>query len=177
MEVKDCYYLGYISKTFGYKGEVVCYLDVDDPEYYEKLESVFIHLEGKLVPFFIDKITFRPTDNEAVIAFEHVDTEEKALHICGNEMYLPLEKLPALSGNQFYFHEITGFLVIDAEKGPVGRVEQVLEFPGNPVLQLKKGNKEVLVPASDEIIEKIDREKKEIRIHAPDGLIDLYLAE
>ncbi len=177
MDIKDCYYLGFISKTFGYKGEVVCYLDVDDPEYYEKLESVFIHLEGKLVPFFIEKITFRPSGNEAVIAFEHVDTEEKALHLCGNEMYLPLEMLPPLSGKQFYFHEITGFEVIDAEKGVVGIVEKVLELPGNPVMQLKKGNKEVLVPASDAIIEKVDRKKKEIYIQAPEGLIDLYLEE
>jgi 16S rRNA processing protein RimM len=35
MNQNDCFYLGYVTKTFGYKGEVVIYLDVDDPSYYK----------------------------------------------------------------------------------------------------------------------------------------------
>ena len=37
-------------------------------------------------------------------------------------------------------------------------------------------DKEILVPAIDEIFEKIDRENKTIYINAPDGLIDIYLS-
>ncbi len=36
-------------------------------------------------------------------------------------------------------------------------------------------NSEILVPMTDEIILKVDRENKLIEIDAPEGLIDIYL--
>jgi len=40
MNKDDFYYLGKIAKPFGSKGQVVAYLDVDEPSQYKKLESV-----------------------------------------------------------------------------------------------------------------------------------------
>lgn len=177
MNQEDCFYLGYVTKPFGYKGEVVIHLDVDDPNQYQHLESVFILLGGKLIPFFVQKISLRPNANTAVVQFQDVDTAEKAQHISGCEMFLPLQFLPPLKGNSFYFHEITGYQVVDKSKGNLGPVEKVLEFPGNPVIQIQVGKKEVLIPANDEIIERLDRSKKTLYINAPEGLIDLYLNE
>jgi 16S rRNA processing protein RimM len=177
MKTEDCFYLGYVTKTFGYKGEVVIYLDTDDPAYYQTLESVFILLGGKLIPFFMEKINLRVNSNEATVKFQNFDSEEKANQLTGHEVYLPLTMLPPLSGNKFYFHEIIGFQVVDAVKGELGPVEKVLEFPNNPVLQIKVGYKEVLVPARDEFISRVDREARIIFIETPEGLIDLYLDE
>ena len=39
---------------------------------------------------------------------------------------------------------------------------------------IKSGDKEILIPSVDEIIQKIDRKEKEIHIIAPEGLIELY---
>ncbi|MBW6498273.1 MAG: ribosome maturation factor RimM [Bacteroidales bacterium] len=177
MKQDDCYYLGYVTKTFGYKGEVFIFLDVDDPSYYKELESVFILLGGKLIPFFVQKISLRPNSPEAVVRFQDVDTPEKAQHLAGSELYLPLELLPPLKGNAFYFHEIVGYEVIDKQYGDLGKITGVLEFPGNPVFQIQAGKKEVLIPANDQIIERLDRQNKKIHINAPEGLIDLYLNE
>lgn len=175
MNQDDCFYLGYVTKPFGFKGEVVIHLDVDDPNHYQNLESVFILLGGKLIPFFVQKISIRPNGNIAVVKFQDVDTAEKAQHISGSEMYLPLQFLPPLKGNSFYFHEIIGYQVIDKNKGKLGQVANVLEFPGNPVFQIQAGKKEVLIPANDDFIEGLDRPNKTLFINAPEGLIDLYL--
>ena len=56
MREEDCYQLGEVIKTHGLKGEVSVLLDVDFPEEYSELESVFLQMEGNLVPFFIDSI-------------------------------------------------------------------------------------------------------------------------
>lgn len=41
----------------------------------------------------------------------------------------------------------------------------------------KKGDKELLIPITDQIITKVDRENKTIEVSTPDGLVDLYLGE
>jgi len=153
------------------------YLDVDDPSYYNALESVFIQIEGKLVPFFIQNIKFRPKRAEAVVRFQDVDTPEKAQRLIGSDLYLPIEFISPLKGEAFYFHEIVGYEVIDKQKGALGKITSVLEFPGNPVFQIQSGKKEVLIPANDDFIEKLDRKNKKIYLNAPEGLIDLYLNE
>lgn len=177
MKTEDCFYLGYVTKTFGFKGEVVVYLDTDDPESYKSLESVFILMEGKLIPFFIEKIQLRVNSNDAIVQFQHVDSEQKALQITGQEVYLPLSMLPPLKGNRFYFHEVLGFRVIDQQKGDLGLIDQVLDYPGNPVFQIQASGKEILIPARDEFIVQLDREKRILYLQAPEGLIDLYLNE
>ena len=52
MEIKDCYNLGRITKAWGYKGQVVIFLDVDTPEDYAGLDSAFVEVKGKLIPYF-----------------------------------------------------------------------------------------------------------------------------
>ncbi len=175
MKTSDCYYLGYVTKTFGYKGEVSLFLDVDDPLVYKKMESVFILLGEKLVPFFIEALTFRPNSREAYARFQGVDTEERAVQLCGNELYMPLAFLPKLTGDSFYYHEIEGFEAIDKHMGSIGVVEQVIDLPGNPLLQVKKGYQEILIPLRDEFISQVDREHRKVFLEAPEGLIDIYL--
>ena len=173
MKKEDCFYLGIITKPFGYKGELVCYFDVDDPTYYETLDSVLIELEAGLVPFLIESL--RLNNHNAYIKLQDVKTEDTLLLI-KKEMYLPLQRLPKLKGNKFYFHEVIGFEVIDKTKGLIGKIEKIMDHPAQPILQILHGNgKEILIPIADDIVLEVDRKNKKINIQAPDGLIDLYL--
>jgi 16S rRNA processing protein RimM len=173
MNKNDCFNLGHITKTSGIKGEVVFYLDVDDPSHYRKLDSLFIELNGQLIPFFIESLQLRK--NAAVVKLEGIDSAERAADLVKAQLWLPLSLLPPLKGTKFYFHEVIGFAVIDNVKGNIGTVEKVLDFPQQEILQVKNGEKEILVPVLKHIVKKVDRSAKVIEIEAPEGLIDLYL--
>lgn len=172
MTKEECYYLGKITKPFGVKGQVVFYLDVDVPEEYSELDSVLVDIKGSLVPYFIKNLNLN--GNKAVVEFEELNTEE-SLSLVGHELYLPLTLLPKLTGNQFYYHEVVGFRVIDDEYGDIGTIASVIEYPAQPLFQIMKGDTEILVPVIDQVILKVDRKEKTIYIHAPNGLINLYL--
>lgn len=175
MNIDACFELGFILKTHGIQGEVTFVLDVDTPEDYKGLESVFIGINGKLVPFFIDKIQI--TGEKAIVRLEDVNTLEKAEGIVGNTLYLPLQNLPQLDEDQFYYHDIIGYRIIDEVKGPLGIVANIYELPGQDVLAMTYWEKEVLIPITDEIVTGADREIKEVYVVLPDGLLEVYLED
>jgi 16S rRNA processing protein RimM len=174
MNKDDFYYLGKIAKPFGSKGQVVAFLDVDEPLHYRKLESVYLDLDGEWVPFVIEAVEIQ-VGRKVLLHFEDVNTAEDAAAYTGREMYLSLASLPPLKGKKFYYHEIKGFSVIDAVHGFIGTLVKVMDLPRQSLLQIASGDKEILIPLVDEIIVKVDRKKKELHIRAPEGLIDIYL--
>jgi 16S rRNA processing protein RimM len=173
MDKKDCFNLGYISKTVGNKGELLLILDVDDVKRYQKLESVFVEINKQLVPFFITHIELR--GNGAKVTFDGIDNTDKAEEITRTSLYLPLSYLPALKGKKFYYHEIQGYAAKDKVFGDIGIIEGVLDYPTQALFQIKKDSLEILIPVKEEFIISIDRINKIIEFNAPEGLIDIYL--
>lgn len=174
MKKEDCFYLGKIVKKYSFKGEVLAKLDTDQPELYEHLDAMFIALRNNLIPFFIEHSQLHKS-NLLRLKFEEVETEEDADALIKSELYLPLELLPKLEGNKFYFHEVTGFKVIDNSHGAIGFVKSVNDNTAQALFEIDKDGVEILIPVNDEIIQKVDRDQKTIYIEAPEGLIELYL--
>ncbi len=174
MQKSDCFYLGKIVSKYSYKGEVLVKLDTDKPEIYENMESVFVSLGNNLIPFFITRCRLHKS-NLLRIDFEEVNEEADADRIMGFELYLPLTFLPKLEGNQFYFHEIIGFTLLDSVHGNIGIVQNVNDTTSQALFEVEKNGKQLLIPINDEIITKVDRKSKTIYVTAPKGLVDLYL--
>ena len=174
MRKEECFYLGKIAKKFSFKGEVLLFLDTDEPELYENMESVFVEFNNNLVPFFIESSSLHKNDFLRV-QFEDVDNEEEADKILGCPIYLPLSMLPKLSGNKFYFHEVIGFEIEDKRLGVFGKIVSINDTSAQPLFEVLNGNVEILVPMIDQFLVKIDRENKKVIMDLPEGLVEMYL--
>lgn len=174
MRKEDCFYLGKIAKKFSFKGEVLLYLDTDEPELYENMESVFVEFNKNLVPFFIENSSLHKNDFLRV-QFEDVDSEEEADSILNCDVYLPLNMLPKLSGNKFYFHEVIGFEIEDKRVGIFGKIVSINDSSAQPLFEVLNGEVEILIPMIDQFLVKIDRENKKVIMDLPEGLIEMYL--
>lgn len=174
MHKKECFYLGKVARKFSFKGEVLVFLDTDEPELYQNLESVFVELNKTLVPFFIEKSALHK-DKFLRVRFEDVETEAEADAIMNCEVYLPLSMLPKLEGNKFYYHEIIDFDVEDLRLGNIGKMVRVNDSNAQPLFEIDKDGIGILVPMIDAFIIKIDRANKKVILDTPVGLVDLYL--
>ena len=174
MRKEDCFYLGKIAKKFSFKGEVLLYLDTDEPELYEDMESVFVEFNKNLVPFFIKNSSLHKNDFLRV-QFEDVDSEAEADSIMNCEVYLPLDRLPKLSGNKFYFHEVIGFEIEDKRLGVFGKIVSINDSTAQPLFEVLNGEVEMLIPMIDQFLVEIDRKSKKVVMDLPEGLVEMYL--
>ncbi len=175
MRKEECFYLGKIVSKHGYKGDVLAKLDTDDPELYENMESVFVSLGDNLVPFFILQSRLHKS-SLLRIRFEDIKDEAGANSIMGTELYLPLNMLPKLSGNKFYYHEVIGFILQDKTHGNIGTIVSINDSGSQALFVAEKEGKELLLPITDEIIIEVDREEGTIYVQAPEGLVELYFS-
>ncbi|MBW8241928.1 ribosome maturation factor RimM [Muricauda oceani] len=175
MRKEDCFYLGKVVSKYSFKGEVLVKLDTDEPDIYENMESVLVSLGNNLVPFFIDRCRLHKS-NLLRIDFEEVKDEPTADKLIGSELYLPLTMLPPLKGNKFYYHEVIGFTIMDEAHGDIGVIESINDSASQDLFEIKKGEKELLIPVTDDIITKVDRENRTIHVKTPEGLVELYLS-
>lgn len=176
MTKDDCFELGHITKTHGINGEVVFFLDVDDPTEYEDLDTVLIEIRGELIPYFIESIVIHK--NRAIVALEDIETVEQAERLIKCGLYLPLDNLETIEDpDRFYYHEITGFQVIDSLTGPLGTVTAVYAMPTQDLVAMQYQGQEILIPINSAIVQGVDRAAKYLNVTLPDGLLDVYLSD
>lgn len=174
MKKDNCFYLGKIVKKYSFKGEVLAKLDTDEPELYENLDAIFLDLRGNLVPFFIEQSQLHKSDLLR-LKFEDITTEADADALIKTELYLPLELLPKLEGNKFYFHEVIGFKLIDEDFGEVGIIKSINDTTAQALFEVDRNGIELLIPMNDDFIKEVNRESKRMVMNLPEGLIELYL--
>ena len=114
----DMFELGRTLKPHGLKGEVAIKLDVDVPKHYASLDMVWVERQGTLVPYSINSISIRP--KTTVVQFDGRDDVDAAaaLSVTGC-CFLSLLCL-ALTGLQFYYHEVVGFCLDRPRYGLLG---------------------------------------------------------
>ncbi|WP_407483576.1 ribosome maturation factor RimM [Elizabethkingia meningoseptica] len=172
MRKEDCYFLGVITRRHGLSGNVILKMDTDQPEFYSKMESMFIEINGLLVPFFVEKISWSKGDALNIL-FKN-SNETLIDQIIGKSVYQPLSTLPELSGKQFYYHEVVGYEIKDTEGVSFGLIRSVNDQTAQHYFILVLNEKEIVVPMIKDWILDVDREAKVITMQLPDGLLDVF---
>jgi len=174
MKKKDCFFLAKIIKKYSFKGEVLAKLDTDQPELYKDLKVIFLEFNSSLIPYFIEKSKLHKS-NLLRLKFEDINSDTEADKLIKKNIYLPLNLLPKLKGNSFYYHEILGFEIIDLNYGSVGEIKSVNDNSSQALFEIEKNGKQILIPINDEFIKNVNRETKTIKVLTPPGLIDLFI--
>jgi 16S rRNA processing protein RimM len=174
MDKNQCFSLGKITKSHGLKGEVIIYLDVDDPEKYAKLDALFLDIKGQLIPFIIEQIQIR--GKKSILKIEDINTIEQAEPYINAEVWLPLNALPKLKGKSFYYHDVIGYSIFDlTANAAIGNIKAIYESTGNDLFAVDHEGIEILVPIVDEFISEINHNEKQITLKLPEGLLEVYL--
>ncbi len=168
--------LARILRPRGLRGEVAAEILTDFPERLPALGEVWL-AGSSASPRKIDvkKCWLSPSrGGQAIFHFAGIDSIEAAEPLRGFEIQVPLEQRAKLDPGNYFVGDLIGCEVWEpGASAALGAVRDV-EFPGGvPLLAVKTGDGEVLVPLAAEFCTRIDVKSKRIDVTLPDGLRDL----
>jgi 16S rRNA processing protein RimM len=165
---EEVYKIGRIGKAHGVKGEVSFMFDDD---VFDRVDAdyLILELDGILVPFFMEEYRFR-SDSTALVKFEDIDTQDRARELTNCDVYFP-RQLADDDEEELSWTFLVGFSIIDNQSDTVvGTIASIDDSTANILFELEDGR---LIPASEELITDIDKNKKTITIDLPEGILDL----
>ena len=173
MKKEDCYFLGKLTRRHGLHGNVFLKLDTDQPEMYNKLDAIFVDINGLLVPFFVAKQSWSKGET-LIVSFKN-SSESLVDQVVGKDVYLPLSGLPELTGNKFYYHEVVGFEIREEDGKMCGIIQTINDQTGQHYFVLDLAGKQIVIPIIRDWILELNREEKFLRMSLPEGLMDVFL--
>ena len=164
---EEVYKIGRLGKSHGIKGEISFQFDDD---VFDRVDADYLVLEidGILVPFFMEEYRFR-SDSLALVKFCDIDTQERASELTGCDVYFPRDladedDTPTLAS-------LVGFDLIEASNNKkVGTIASIDDSTANILFEMEDGK---LIPATDDLITRIDMQKRTITMQIPEGLLDI----
>ena len=160
-----------VVKVRGIRGEVAAELLTDFPERFEGLEElVAIDAQGARATLALEESWLH--GGRVILKFEGYETPEAAQALVGRELAVPEVDAVELEEDEFYDWQLIDCRVETVEGRDIGRVAEVLHTGAAPVLVIKEGKREHLIPLAASICVEIDREAKLIRVDPPEGLIE-----
>jgi 16S rRNA processing protein RimM len=162
--------LGKITKVSGYEGAVSVKLERNFTENIPEMESVFLEIEGRPVPFFISDIDYSGADI-LKLTFEGYDSDTKVNEFRGCKVFL---ESASVSDGRRDDYNLEGYKVYVGDNNLLGLITDVIENPGQWLINVQSsGKKNILIPLHEDFIVSIDKRKKVIIMDIPEGLTEI----
>ncbi len=162
-------------KTQGRRGEVTAELHTDFPERFAERKRLFaLDLQGQRREFQLEE--FWPHQDRMVLKFAGIDSISEAETLVGCELQIPQVERAELEAGAAYVGDLIGCTVLTVEGAAreLGRVEDVDFTAGEaPLLVVRAGKRELLVPFASEFVRSLDTAAKRIEMALPEGMLDL----
>jgi 16S rRNA processing protein RimM len=86
-----------------------------------------------------------------------VENRDAVAGLVGSSVWMSFENMKPLPEGEYYWREIIGLRVVTEDGEVLGRIESVFPTGSNDVYVCREGKKEILLPAINDVIRKIDK--------------------
>ncbi len=163
--------VGKLRRPHGVRGEILLEVLTDFPERFQA--GAVVYVGPRRVPLTLRSVrAFR--DDLLLVAFEGY-ADRDAVGVLRNQLVLvPAEEAPPLAEDEVYYHQLLGLQVVTDQGRPLGRLVEILETGANEVyiVRPEEGGPEILLPAIDEVVLKVDLEQGVMVVHLLEGLLE-----
>ncbi|MDH4152492.1 MAG: ribosome maturation factor RimM [Nitrospira sp.] len=163
--------VGRIERPFGVRGEVKVRSLSDVPGRLEGLTRVsLLATNGQTLETGVTHV--RRAGTSFILGLSAFTTPEQAGLWRGGLIRTVRGVVPELPAGQYYECDLVGLAVKTESGEPLGAVKEIWELPGNSLVVVRDGSKEVLIPAVKEFVVAVDLIARTMTVRLIDGLGD-----
>jgi 16S rRNA processing protein RimM len=163
--------VGKLTKTQGLKGEIRMQYYGNSPDELKLLKDArIVKSDGSAIDIELEKV--RESKNTHILKFKGVDSIDDAEKLIGSFVHIDIAELKELEKNEYYWDDLIGMSVYDNTGELIGRLASIFETAGNDVYVVKRGIKELLIPAIEDVIKEVDVDNKKMCVHLLKGMRD-----
>ncbi len=172
MDLDSLRRIGRLGKPWGHQGDLTVHLDAVEVDDLADAECLFVDVDGQKVPFFFTKLQEKGRD--VLVKFDDFHDPQAAAMLVGCDLYAPPGLLVEDDEEHWDSATLIGMQVADEAFGELGKVVALDGTDEHPVLVIRSGGQEVLVPLADELVVGIDAAQGILVVRTPPGLLELY---
>lgn len=159
--------IGRVLAPWGVRGEVKVELLTDWPDRFALLQRIYL---GKdLRPHVLER--FRLHKGKAILKLGDCESREAVDGLRGQFIQIPVEEAMPLGEDEYYEYQIIGLGVWTREGEYLGQVREVLYTGANDVYVVRGEDREILIPALEDVVLEVDLEGGRIIVELMEGLI------
>lgn len=163
--------LGKAVKAWGLKGELKVQPYADSMAIAEGSSTVSLRgADGDLVEYAVERV--RRAGPAWVLQLRGVQTIEQAERLVGCELVIPRSAAPTLPEGTYYQADLIGLRVVTEEGRALGRIVEILETGANDVYVVHGEGLEWLLPATKEVVRKVDLTREIMLVRLLEGMIE-----
>ena len=118
-------------------------------------------------------LSVNPHKNIFLMKLKNLNSMEEAEKYRGAEILIKKDSLSDKEEDEHFWHELIGLRVHLNTGKYIGTIEHILQTGSNDIYVVRKGEKEVLIPAIHDVVEEIDLKNNRIIVSEMEGLLDL----
>ena len=107
-----------------------------------------------------------------ILKLKGIEDKNAATRMVGSSVWLPSAIMKKLPAGEYYWREIIGLKVVTEEGQVIGTIESVFPTGSNDVYVCSGDKKEILLPAIDDVIRKIDTAHRTMVVRLLKGLTE-----
>lgn len=169
---------GTIRAAHGIKGHVRASVSTDFPERVLKAKELTLRLpDGTIEVRALERAIVYKTG--LMLKLAGVDDRDAAEALRGTQVVADKSELPALADDEIYWHQLMGLRVVTVDGQEVGEISDILRTGSNDVYVTElpsatgRGRRPgPLIPAIDDVLERVDLDAGVVVIRPMPGLLD-----
>lgn len=149
--------LGRVVAPYGVRGWVKIRPFGDDPDGWRDMPRWWLSPDAEGSDWQpVELAAFRRHGAIWVAKLQGVDDRDGAERIDGQFVGAPRDALPGTARNEYYWNDLLGLAVVNGEGEALGKVDSLLETGAHPVLVVKDGETQRLLPFVDQVVKEVD---------------------
>jgi 16S rRNA processing protein RimM len=165
--------LGRLSAPFGVQGWLRLHAFGDDPQSWRAIENWRVSADAEAPDALWKTLKlngFKLQNTGPVVRFDGCDDRNSADRLVGLYVAVPRHELPDTEEDEYYWGDLIGLAVVNAEGDQLGRIDRLLETGADAVLVVVDdaagADKPVerLIPFVSAVVKVVDRDAAVVRV-------------